>query len=141
MSQQIVHNGTVEEISDNSLRVRITQRSACAACKVSAHCHVADQKEKIVEVCHVKDIAQYHLGETVNVVASQQTGMRAVVLAFLIPFLIMVTAVFICSRITESEPLMAFTGIAILIPYYIILFLLRDKLKEQFAFHVEKIEE
>jgi hypothetical protein len=42
---------------------------------------------------------------------------------------------------TESEPMMAFIGIAVLIPYYIILFLLRDRLKEQFAFHVEKIKE
>ena len=138
MGQQINHQGTVAEIYGNSLRVRITQRAACSECKVSAHCHIAEQKEKMVDVHHVKDIGQYHIGETVTLTFADKTGMRAVWMAFVVPFLIMVVAIFVCSMFTDSEPMMAFTGILVLIPYYIALFLLRDRLKERFAFHVEK---
>jgi sigma-E factor negative regulatory protein RseC len=139
MSQKIFHSGTIESIEGDSMRVRIVQTSACAACKVSAHCHAAEQKEKVVDVCRVKDVSVYHPGETVMLVASSQTGMRAVTVAFLIPFLLMVAAVFVCSRFTDSEPLMALAGIVFLIPYYIVLFLFRNRLQEQFAFSVEKI--
>ncbi len=139
MSQKIIHSGTIETISGNDMRVRIVQASACASCKVAAQCHASEQKEKLVDVYHVRDIQQFAIGETVTLIASSQTGMNAVLVAFVIPFLIMVTAVFGCSKLTDSEPVMALSGILFLIPYYIVLFLYRDRLKERFAFQVEKI--
>lgn len=141
MGQQIIHQGTVAEIYGDSMRVRITQRAACSECKVSAHCHISEQKEKMVDVNHVMDIGQYHVGETVKLTFAEQTGMRAVMMAFVIPFLILVAAVFVSSRFTDSEPVMAITGLLFLLPYYIILYLLRDRLKEKFTFHVQKLDE
>ena len=139
MSHQIVHQGTVASITGDSMQVRITQRAACSECSVSAHCHIAEQKEKLVDVNHVKDIRRFRVGETVLLTFAEQSGMRAVVLAFVVPFLIVVAAVFGCSLFTDSEPVMAYTGILFLIPYYIILYLLRNRLKENFTFHVEKL--
>lgn len=139
MSHQIVHQGTVASITGDSMQVRITQRAACSECSVSAHCHIAEQKEKLVDVNHVKDIRRFRVGETVLLTFAEQSGMRAVMLAFVVPFLIVVVAVFGCSLFTDSEPVMAYTGILFLIPYYIILYLLRNRLKENFTFHVEKL--
>ena len=139
MGHQIVHQGTVASITGDSMQVRITQRAACSQCSVSAHCHIAEQKEKMVDVNHVKDISRFGVGETVILTFAEQTGMRAVMLAFVVPFLIVVAAVFGCSLFTDSEPLMAMTGILFLIPYYIILYLLRDRLKAKFTFRVEKL--
>lgn len=139
MGHQIVHEGTVASITGESMRVRITQRAACSACSVSAHCHIADQKEKMVDVNHVKDIGMYRVGETVRLIFAEQTGMRAVMTAFVVPFLILIVAVFVCSKFTDSEPAMAITGLLCLLPYYIILYFLRDRLKERFTFQVEKL--
>ena len=141
MGQQIIHQGTVAEIYGDSMRVRITQRAACSECKASAHCHISEQKEKMVDVNHVMDVGKYHVGETVTLTFAEQTGMRAVMMAFVIPFLILVAAVFVCSRFTDSEPVMAITGLLFLLPYYIILYLLRDRLKEKFTFYVQKLDE
>ena len=93
----------------------------------------------MVDVNHVKDISRFGVGETVILTFAEQTGMRAVMLAFVVPFLIVVAAVFGCSLFTDSEPVMAMMGILFLIPYYIILYLLRDRLKAKFTFRVEKL--
>ena len=93
MGHQIVHQGTVASITGDSMQVRITQRAACSQCSVSAHCHIAEQKEKMVDVNHVKDISRFGVGETVILTFAEQTGMRAVMLAFVVPFLIVVAAV------------------------------------------------
>ena len=139
MGHQIVHQGTVASITGDSMQVRITQRAACSECSVSAHCHISEQKEKMVDVDHVKDISRFGVGETVILTFAERTGMSAVMMAFVVPFLIVVAAVFGCSLFTDSEPVMAMTGILFLIPYYIILYLFRDRLKENFTFHVEKL--
>ena len=65
-----------------------------------------------------------------------QVGMNAVFLAFGIPFLVLIVVLFVASRFM-SEEVAALLSIACLIPYYIILYLLRDKLRERFTFRIE----
>ena len=54
------------------------------------------------------------------------------------PFILLITVVFLVSRITDEEPLMAIAGICSLIPYYIILYLNRHRMQEKFSFTIEK---
>ena len=138
MKHTVWHNGVIESINDGHIKVKIVQTSACASCKVAAQCHASDRKEKIVDVYHVEG-QSYRVGEEVKVIASASTGMNAVVIAFVVPFIIMVAAVFVCSRLTDDEIIAAMAGVVSLIPYYIGLFLLRDRIRERFAFTLEKI--
>ena len=135
MSNKIKHSGIVEEIADGCMRVRIVQTSACAACKVAAHCAASEKKEKIVDVYDFPSACK--TGDTVTVVASSRVGMNAVLMGFGVPFLIMILALYIASRFTSDEPLMALVSIACLVPYYLLLYMVRDKIKEKFAFSVE----
>ncbi len=133
-----MHNGIVQEISGDCMKVKIIQTSACASCKVASQCHASERKEKIVDVYNVSDASDYQVGQNVKVIASSQTGANAVLLAFGIPFLILVGAVFGCSRLTSDEPTMALAGLISLIPYYIILYLARDRIRQKFAFSVKR---
>ena len=67
---------------------------------------------------------------------SRQMGMKAVVLAFVLPFLLMVGVVFVVSLFTRDEPLMALCGLVSLIPYYIIIYACRKKISEKIAFEI-----
>ena len=91
----------------------------------------------MIDVYHVNDIHSYHVGDTVQVIASQRIAMNAVLLAFGIPFLIMISAIFITSRLTTDEALMAIVGLLSLIPYYILLYLFRQKIVKTFSFTVK----
>lgn len=137
MSNKISHSGIVDSIEDDCLHVRILQASACASCKAAGHCNAAEQKEKIVDVYGIADAKAYKVGQPVNVVATTGTGMKAVMLAFVIPFVILIAVLFAGSLLTDDEALLAMVSIVCLVPYYLILYWCRDKLQQKFTFYVE----
>ena len=137
MSNKISHSGIVESVEPDCLHVRILQTSACASCKAANHCNAAENKEKTVDVYGIADTSVYRIGQEVNVTASMRVGMNAVLLAFVIPFVILLAVLFIGSRFIADEAVVALLSIACLIPYYIGLYLMRSRLRERFTFRIE----
>lgn len=136
MSNKIKHNGVVDGVEEGCVRVRILQSSACSACKVAAHCNASETKEKIIEV-QVADAVKYQLGDSVVVVADTAVGFRASLYGYLLPLLLMVVALVAVLKTTQSEGLAAVSALGILIPYYIGLYLLRNKLQNKLSFSLE----
>ena len=134
---KISHKGTVEKIEGDCVMVRIVQTSACGACKAARHCSAAESKEKLVTVCNKKEAAQRKVGEEVTVAMSAENGRRAVVIAFIIPFVIMVAVLAACLWMTKNEPLAALAAVASLVVYYLAVFLMNKKLERKFAFEIE----
>lgn len=139
MSHQIKHSGVVESVEEGRIRIRILQTSACAGCKVAGHCHAAEAKEKMVDVYQVPSGHQLKLGMTVTVCASSQVAARALLLGFGIPFLLLVGVVFFMSMLKVEEAWAALAGLAAMIPYYIILYFLRGRLREKLTFTLEDL--
>ena len=127
MSTKISHSGVVESISEGCVQVRILQTSACAACKVAGHCHASESKEKIVDVLNVGDTSRLKVGDSVVVSASRDVANRALLLGFGLPFLILVSVLFIMLQLVSDEGLAALAALSALLPYYGLLYLLRDK--------------
>ena len=136
MSNKIKHNGVVDRVEEGCVRVRILQSSACSACKVAAHCNASETKEKIIEV-QVADAVKYQLGDSVVVVADTAVGFRASLYGYLLPLLLMVVVLVAVLKITQSEGYAAVSALGILIPYYIGLYLLRNKLQNKLSFSLE----
>lgn len=136
MSNKIKHNGVVDGVEEGCVRVRILQSSACSACKVAAHCNASETKEKIIEV-QVADAVKYQLGDSVVVVADTAVGFRASLYGYLLPLVLMVVALVAVLKITQSEVYAAVSALGILIPYYIGLYLLRNKLQNKLSFSLE----
>lgn len=136
MSNKIKHNGVVDGVEEGCVRVRILQSSACSACKVAAHCNASETKEKIIEV-QVADAVKYQQGDSVVVVADTAVGFRASLYGYLLPLLLMVVVLVVVLKITQSEGYAAVSALGILIPYYIGLYLLRNKLRNKLSFSLE----
>jgi sigma-E factor negative regulatory protein RseC len=136
VQERISHSGIVESVSDGCVNVRILQTSACAACKVAGYCHAAETKEKIVEV-YCSNTASYTTGQEVVVSTTGSVAKRALLLGFGVPFLALVGVLVIVLKITGNEGLSALCGLAALIPYYIILYLCRDRIRRQLTFYLE----
>ena len=134
---KISHEGIVQSVGVDQLEVRITQSSACAACKVAAHCSAAESKEKIVHVQCANAMELYHVGDTVTVSMSSKNGRDAVMLGFVFPFLLLVIVLLLCLRYTGDEGIAALASIAALIPYYFGLWAFNEKVKRRFAFIID----
>ena len=134
----IKHLGIVENIQGSHLSVRIVQTSACAACSVKGHCSSADSKDKIIDIIDTA-AASYQVGENVMVVGETSMGMQAVALAFIIPFVLLIFSLFLFMALMENELYSALLSLAILIPYYFILWLNKTRLKQKFSFTIKPI--
>ncbi len=136
MNHIIRHSGVVESIEDGCVHIRITQTSACAACKVAGYCNAAESKEKIIDV-YCDDVAAYSIGQAVVVTTTGQVAARALLWGFGFPFLLLVVVLFLTWLLTAHEGWAALCALASLIPYYIVLWLMRDKMSQQLAFSIE----
>lgn len=137
MSNKIKHAGVVDGVEGECVRVRILQSSACSACKVAAHCNASETKEKIIDVMDA-DASHYQKGDQVMVVADTAVGFRASLYGYLLPLILMVVTLVGVLAATHSEGLAAVSALGILIPYYGLLFLMRNKLRNRLSFTLER---
>ena len=72
-----------------------------------------------------------------TIVASTKTGARAVALGFGVPFLLLLAVLFTTMGFTGSEPVAALTALGSLIPYYLLLYLFREKINGKITFWIE----
>lgn len=135
----IEHEGIIEKISDNQVTVRILQQSACSACHAKGVCMAADSKEKLVEV--VDFSGRFHENERVIIEGKESMGHKAVFWAFVLPLIILIlTLILTLSLWKFNETEAAITAMVALIPYYLILYLLRKKMANSFQFSLKKWE-
>ena len=134
--ETISHEGIVTKITDDELEIKILAQSACAACHAKSACGMGEQAEKILIVPRPKD-KDFTLNQKVNVKMAIGQGNKAAVLAYLIPILLLLAVLFACLGLGINEGLAALISIVTLIPYYIILYMKRDKLKNQFLYIIE----
>jgi len=132
----IKHKGKVVKVDEAAIYVEIIALSACASCHARSACTLADMQEKIIEIKKRPGDAKYHTGDSVSVVLEQSLGYKALLLGYLIPFIILVASLFILIELTANEGLSALISIALMIPYYLSLYLRRDKLKKTFDFRL-----
>ena len=134
--ETISHEGIITRITDDELEIKILAQSACAACHAKSACGMGEQAEKTLTVPRPtnKDFA---LNQKVNVKMAIGQGNKAAVLAYLIPIILVLAVLFVCLGLGLSEGLSALISIVALIPYYIVLYMKRNKLKRQFDYIVE----
>lgn len=136
MSNKIKHTGIVDEVEGNCIHVRILQSSACSGCKVAAHCNASETKEKVIDVV-TADARNYQRGDNVVVVADAAVGFRASLYGYLLPLLLMVVTLIALLAITKSEGIAALSAIGVLVPYYLMVYLLRNQIKNKLNFEIQ----
>ena len=138
MANEIKHKGTVESIEGSWVKVKILQASACSSCSVKSYCHSSESKEKIIDVfapgCTCSP------GDEVMVVGATSIGLKAVVWAFVFPFILLLITLFLTMHYTQVDELMsALFSLVALISYYIVLYFFRDRFKKNFSFTMKSI--
>jgi len=76
------------------------------------------------------------VGQDVTVMAAPSVGAKAVVLAFVIPTIILLATIAICVSSGVSDGISALAGVLSLVPYYIGLYLYRNRLEQILTFYL-----
>ena len=150
--KMIKHDGIIIALNeDGTALVRIVQASACAACKAKAMCASAESAEKEMTVVLLGD-GQWAVGDSVEVMVQQKMGWKAVVLAYLLPFFVMLAVMFIGNGLlamgdgaigllgdeAKREAVLGTVALCAMAVYYLVLGLFKDKLQKEFSFTARK---
>ncbi len=133
----ISHAGTIKSINNQHLIVKIISQTACASCHAKGACSSSEQSEKEVQV--IQRDNHFFVGEEVLVVATTSQGYKAIFYAYLLPLLLLIINLGILISITGNEAISALGSILFLTPYYLTLFLCRNKFLSTFNFTVQKL--
>ncbi|MBN2173380.1 MAG: SoxR reducing system RseC family protein [Bacteroidales bacterium] len=131
----IKHEGIVSKMDDDQYYITIVAQSACAACHAKGVCNVTDLQQEVIEVPRNGN-TKYGIGDKVEVLMEKTQGSKAVLLGYFLPFLILLSSLIITTNLMVDEGLSGLISIGILVPYYLVLYLNRDKLKKKFIFKI-----
>ena len=137
MNTEIRHEGIVESVSDDVVRVRILQSSACSGCKVASHCNASEMKEKLIDVRTQGARGRWQVGQAVVVSTQSSMASRALLLAFGIPLLLMIAVLAVALLAGCGEGLAAMLSVGVLFPYFVVLALFRNRISKSITFRID----
>jgi sigma-E factor negative regulatory protein RseC len=138
MSKDVIeHKGRIDWIEGSKVHVHFVSQSACASCHAKGVCTASDMESKEVEVTDYS--GRFSEGEEVNVLLRRTMGFKAITYGYLLPFVLVVTTLFISSSLFASEVAAGLTSLGILFPYYMWLYFKRESFRKVFTFELQKI--
>ncbi len=138
MQNNIQHSGIVDSVSGGHVVVRVTRLPACSSCRGSQRCHSADGGDRLIELPALDD-DDYHVGDPVLVCADASVGRFAVLLGFCLPLMLLVSMTVLVHVMTHDDTVAALCGLAVLLPYYLVLRIFRLKIQRKVIFRLRKI--
>ena len=134
---EISHIGRVKEMTPESTVVEIISSSACSACHAKGLCGVSEEKVKEIEV-PTDPYATWNVGDEVRVMLRQTMGLKAVWISYVIPLLILMILILTLSAVNVKEIYAGLVSIAAVAVYYLVIYLLRNRLAKDFVFYLKE---
>jgi len=138
MAKKVIeHKGKIDAISGNKIKVHFLNISACASCHAKGVCTASDMENKEVEVFDTS--GNFHEGEEVNIILQQSLGFKALLFGYVVPFFLVLIALFTLNAFTKNEVIIGIGALGTLVPYYLILYALKDYFEKVFSFKIQKL--
>ena len=135
MVEEIKHIGRIVDITPQGIIVEIIAEDACASCHAASLCGMSELKKKQIDVPLVPG---YEVGEEVWVNMKRSLGMKAVWVAYIFPLILMTAVLLILNALSVSEVICGLGAIGIVACSYLVVYLLRNVLKNEYTFYIKK---
>lgn len=132
----ISHQGVIESIATDIIKVRIVNISACATCHANGVCSASDMSEKVIDA--IPNQKKHKVGDVVTIIGKESMGFKALFLGYLLPMFVVLTVLITGTALGISEAKAGLYALGTLIPYYGILFLFKDKIGKSFVFEIKQ---
>ena len=137
MDELIRHEGIVLSINGEKAHVQIVQTSACSACKARSMCMSSESQNKELDAIMLEPMK---IGDKVEVEVRERLAWKAVLLAYILPFIVMIAIIAILDFATDwSEAVVGTLSLCGIALYYIGLSVFRNRLQKQFSFTARKL--
>ena len=137
MDEMIRHEGVVVSINGDKAHVQIVQTSACSACKARSMCMSSESQQKEMDVMMLELM---QVGDKVEVEVRERLAWKAVLLAYILPFIVMLAIIAILDFTTDwSEAVVGTLSLCGIALYYIGLSVFKHRLQTQFSFTARKL--
>lgn len=133
---EIVHNGKIVEMTPDFTSVEISVSSACASCHAKSLCGMSESEDKLI-MLPTDPYATYNVGDQVQVCTKMSMGLKAAWISYVIPLAILMALILILTSSGVNEFISATASIGGVGLYYFIIWLLRDKLSNEFEFYIK----
>ena len=136
MREQVTHTGKVVSMTPKTTTVQIVSHSACSECHAAGLCGLSEFTEKAVDV-PTDPYATYGVGDEVQVVLKASMGFKAVWIAYFLPLVVLLAVALGLIALGVSEVVAGLAGIGAVALYYLGVWLLRDRLRNEYVFTIQ----
>lgn len=137
MEKIATHPAIVTNVANGKVSVLMHVVSACASCEAHSKCGFVEAKEKVVEI-ETRQWKDYQPGDNVTVVIQTANGLKAVLIAYVLPALVLIAAFAVFYSMHLSEGITALLTLAIVALYGLVLYFMRHRLQRKFTFQIRK---
>ena len=134
--ETISHKGKIVNMTPQVTTVSILQHAACGECHAAGICGMGDMAEKLVEV-PTDPYGNYSVGDEVEVLLKASMGLKAVWLCYAIPLVVLLGTVVGLLSAGVEEAAAGLVGLTAIGLYYLLLYLFRNKLKNEYIFTIQ----
>lgn len=133
---QITHPGRILEITPDFTTVQIIVSSACSSCHAKGLCGMSEAEEKIIMV-PTDPYSEHKVGDEVQVMTRMTMGLKAVWISYVVPLAVLMILILTLSAVIGNEFLVGGLSIGGVAVYYLCIWLLRDRLTDEFVFYIK----
>lgn len=135
-SGTIRQSATVIRVDATQIEVEVCRPEACAACKAKSVCSEGGGQGKRMTLAN--DGQGYQRGEQITLVMRRSAGLKAVVIAYLVPVILVVAALLVFQTVQIKETVAAISTLVLLGLYFLVIRLLRGRLNRELTIEIEK---
>ena len=133
---EIRHSGKILEITPDFTTVQIVVSSACSACHAKGLCGMSEDEEKVI-MLPTDPYATYQAGDEVKVCTKMSMGLKAVWISYVIPLAVLMILILSLSAVVDNEYVTGLLSLAGVALYYLVIWLFRDRLSDEFVFYIK----
>lgn len=126
--EKIKHKAVITAINGDKISLKMDNNS-CSSCAIASFCHIKSVKE--IEIRY-KQAQSFKLNEKVILCVNTKTEKLGILLLYGLPTLIVFASLFLGQYIKASDEVCALSALISGGLYFLLLYLIRDKLKTDF---------
>ncbi|MBQ8837900.1 MAG: SoxR reducing system RseC family protein [Bacteroidales bacterium] len=133
---EISHEGRIVEITPDFTTVELMVSSACSGCHAKGMCGMSEEEQKLIMV-PTDPYTVRNVGDDVVVFSKMTMGLKAVWISYVIPLAVLMILILTLSAVLEGEILVGLLSIAGVAVYYLVIWLMKDRLQNEFVFYLK----
>ena len=134
---EIEHDGIIAEVTPEYISVEIVASSACSSCHAKSLCGMSEDERKVLTL-PADPYSEWAPGDRVRVCTKKSMGLKAVWISYVVPLAILMILILSLSPVIDNEPLRGLVAIAGVAVYYLMIWIFRDRLEDEFVFYIKE---